>query len=228
MGDIFIAIICTLIEKFTEICPTDRKVIIAWGNVLTPSRQQTTPVPNSMGLIALGKRNSIRGDQISSHQLHRRHKNFYPRPGYFLVLSLPVYCVCVSITCLDSGPVQARITKFGPKIQKKPCLRSLLLCMCVCVGGGGGVDHGLQGQIKLEIQNFPYFELVRTITHHLFKLGSPNLYQRCKTPWMRSLVFWGAIDLDLQGQIWLKSKIFWLHHNWKYIPPYNHQRAMST
>ena len=28
---------------------------------------------------------------------------------------------------------------------------------------------------------------VRTITHQLFKLGSPNLNHRCKTPWLRSL-----------------------------------------
>ena len=44
-------------------------------------------------------------------------------------------------------------------------------------------------------------QLVRTITHQPFKLESPNLDQRCKRPWLRSLLFWGAIDLDLQGQI---------------------------
>ena len=44
-------------------------------------------------------------------------------------------------------------------------------------------------------------ELVRTITHRSFKLGSPYLDQRCKIPWFRSLLFWGMIDLDLQGQI---------------------------
>ena len=44
-------------------------------------------------------------------------------------------------------------------------------------------------------------ELVRTITHHPVKLGSPNLDQRCKTPWFGSLLFLGMIDLDLQGQI---------------------------
>ena len=44
-------------------------------------------------------------------------------------------------------------------------------------------------------------ELLRTITHRLFKLGSPNLDQRCKTHWFRSLLFLGMIDLDLQGQI---------------------------
>ena len=43
--------------------------------------------------------------------------------------------------------------------------------------------------------------LVRAITQHLFKLGSPNLHHRCKRPWLRSLLFLGVIDLDLQGQI---------------------------
>ena len=42
---------------------------------------------------------------------------------------------------------------------------------------------------------------VRAITHHPFELGSPNLDHRCKRPWLRSLLFWGVIDLDLQGQI---------------------------
>ena len=53
------------------------------------------------------------------------------------------------------------------------------LCLCVCI------NH----------------LLVRTITRHLFKLGSPNLVQRSKTPWLRFLLFCGVIDLDLQGQI---------------------------
>ena len=34
--------------------------------------------------------------------------------------------------------------------------------------------------------------LVRAITHHPFKLGSPNLDNRCKRPWLRSLLFWGG------------------------------------
>ena len=32
-------------------------------------------------------------------------------------------------------------------------------------------------------------KFVRAITHHPFKLGSPNLDYRCKTPWLRSLLF---------------------------------------
>ena len=64
------------------------------------------------------------------------------------------------------------------------CLR-LCVCVCVCLSVCLCVNH----------------LLVRTITRDLFKLGSPNLDQRCKRPWLRSLLFWGAIDLDLQGQI---------------------------
>ena len=59
------------------------------------------------------------------------------------------------------------------------------VCVCVCVSVRMCVNH----------------LLVRAITRDLFKLGSPNLDQRCKRPWLRSLLFWGAIDLDLQGQI---------------------------
>ena len=60
-------------------------------------------------------------------------------------------------------------------------------------------------------------ELVRTITHHPFKLGSPNLDQRCKTPWFGSLLFLGMIDLESRpwGSTW-KSNFtsFWAcsHH----------------
>ena len=50
-------------------------------------------------------------------------------------------------------------------------------------------------------------ELVRTITHRSFKLGSPNLDQRHKTPRFRPLTFLGMINLELQGQIQLESQI---------------------
>ena len=44
-------------------------------------------------------------------------------------------------------------------------------------------------------------KFVWRITHHPFKLGSPNMDQSCKIAWLRSMLFWGAIDDDLQGQI---------------------------
>ena len=43
-------------------------------------------------------------------------------------------------------------------------------------------------------------KLVRMITHQPFKLGSPNLDQRCK-----KTLFCGAIDHDLHAKIGLKS-----------------------
>ena len=50
-------------------------------------------------------------------------------------------------------------------------------------------------------------ELVRTITHRSFKLGSPNLDQRCKTPWFGSLYFWGWSTLIFKVKFTLKSKL---------------------
>ena len=65
----------------------------------------------------------------------------------------------------------------------------------------GVIDLDLQGQIQLESRILPHFELVRTITFHSFKLESPNLDHKCILVRLRCLLFWGLIDLDLQGQI---------------------------
>ena len=72
---------------------------------------------------------------------------------------------------------------------KRPWLISLLFW--------GVIDFYLQGQIYHQSQNLPHFELVHAITHHPFKLGPPNLDQRCKVPWLRSRLFWGSIELDM-------------------------------
>ena len=57
------------------------------------------------------------------------------------------------------------------------------------------INVDLEGQIKLQIPNLPHFELVRIIID--LKLESPNLDQRHKTPWLRSLLFWRLINADL-------------------------------
>ena len=66
--------------------------------------------------------------------------------------------------------------------------------------------------------------LRRTVTKvwfctRLFKLWSPNLDQRCKTTWSRSLLFWGAIHLDFQGQFELKNQS---SPHFKYFHSINH------
>ena len=63
---------------------------------------------------------------------------------------------------------------------------SVCVCMCVCVS----VNH----------------QFVRTITCQPLKPQSPKLDQECETPWLRSFLFLGFIDPDLQGQIEPKSK----------------------
>ena len=74
---------------------------------------------------------------------------------------------------------------FGLRILSTAASVGLCVRVCVCI------NH----------------ELVRTITHHSFKLESPNFDQRCKTPWFRSLLFLGMIDVDCQGQIKLENQI---------------------
>ena len=77
----------------------------------------------------------------------------------------------------EMTPVLLPEASFGLRVLSLPAS----VCVCVCVCG----NH----------------LLVRTITCHPFKLESPNLDQKSKTPWLRSLLFWGLIDLELQGQI---------------------------
>ena len=86
---------------------------------------------------------------------------------------------------------------------KRSWLRSLLFW--------GVIDLYLQGQIYLRSQNLAHFEFVRPITHHPFKLGSPNLDQMFKIPWIRSLSFWALIELDMSNLNYFKKPVY-LHH----------------
>ena len=40
-----------------------------------------------------------------------------------------------------------------------------------------------------------------------FKLGTPNLDQRCKIPWLRSLLFWGLIELDMSNLTYFQNPV---------------------
>ena len=123
---------------------------------------------------------------------------FLPEASFGLrVLSLLAsVCVCVclsvcqSLACPrdNSGPVHARIATFGPNMQKT------LVKVPIVLGGNWSWPSRSNLTSKSE---FTQFELVRTITHYPLTLGSPNLDQRWKIAWWRSLLFWVAIDLDL-------------------------------
>ena len=61
----------------------------------------------------------------------------------------------------------------------------VVACVCVCMC------------VRVSVN----YEFVRAITPQPFKLGSPNLDQRCKKLWLSALLFCGMIECDLQGQI---------------------------
>ena len=61
----------------------------------------------------------------------------------------------------------------------------------------GMIDFDLQGQIKLESQILPHFDLVRTITHQPFKLESPNLDRKCILALLISVLILDLIGYEL-------------------------------
>ena len=123
--------------------------------------------------------------------------NFYPRPvlasGYCRCLRVCVY-VCVSVNHEFVRAVTHQPFKLGsPNLDqrcKRPWLRALLFC--------GMIVRDLQGQIELQSQNLPHFELVHAITHHQLKLQFPNMEQKCTLALFRSLPILGLIEIDLQ------------------------------
>ena len=120
--------------------------------------------------------------------------------------------VCAVPTTSSFLAVTKQLYKwYFPSVRPSVCLSHLFtrgqfwpsgivvacVCVCVCVCVCLSVNH----------------QLLRAVTHQPFKLGSPNLDQRCKRPWLRSLLFCGVIDGDLPGQIELESQNlphFWL------------------
>ena len=123
---------------------------------------------------------------------------FYPRPvlafGYCRCLRLSV---CPFVRVCGNHLLVRTIThhpfKLGsPNLDhrcKRPWLRSLLFCRAI--------DLDLQGQIELQSQNLPHFELLRPISHHRLKVGFPDLDPKCISPLLRSLIIWSLNDFEL-------------------------------
>ena len=126
-----------------------------------------------------------------------------------------IFCLSVCLSVCPSVRLSVCPSHFLPKASIGLRVLSLPVSVCVCVRPC--VNH----------------ELVRAITHDPFQLGSPNVGHRCKRPWLRSLLFWEVIDLDLQGQILPQSQNlphFELvcaitHHQFKPGPPNLDQRC---
>ena len=120
-------------------------------------------------------------DQIIRHSLSTRdHIHPLPKPHrYHFKRRRAVYMSPCTLNRANTNYEWIVFTwsQFWPSGNFVACV-----CVCVCLS----VCQSL---------------VVRAITRDLFKLGSPNLVQGRKRPWLRSLLFCGLIDLDLEGQI---------------------------
>ena len=118
--------------------------------------------------------------------------------------------VCQSHACPrdNSRPVQARITKFGTKMQNTLVKVPIVLWN----------DRPWPSRSNLTWES--KFTSFWACPHHnsspiqarIIKFG-PEVQNNS----VKILIVLGAIDLDLEGQIWLKSQIFRFPHYWKYI-----------
>ena len=116
---------------------------------------------------------------------------FLPEASFGLwVLSLPAsvcasvcQSVCQSLACPrdNSGPVQVRITKFGPQVQNN----------LVPIFLWSDRLWSSRSNIRSKSKFTPFWACPQNnsslATPHPFKLGSPNLDQRCKIHGLRSL-----------------------------------------
>ena len=130
---------------------------------------------------------SLPNFDLNHEHLGFSRSNFYPRPvlacGYCRCLRL---CVSVSVPawqslacpCDNLGP-----DKFGLKVQ------NTLAKVPIVFGGQSTVIFKVKFDFKIKFDPILSFKFFNAIIHYPFKLRSPNLDQRCKTTWLRSLLF---------------------------------------
>ena len=92
-----------------------------------------------------------------------------------IVVACMCVCMCVCVRVSVNHEFFRTLThqpfKLGSSNLDQRCKRSWLRALLFC----GMIDCDLQGQIELQSQNLPHFELVHAITHLQLKLQFPNL-----------------------------------------------------
>ena len=137
-------------------------------------------LPTCPEWLRLSRRSRDAAATMLHHSRHRGESA--TKTIKFFVAHTVNYVICNNHTRIDCV-----LLNFTPVITRGQFWPSgiVVACVCLCV--------------------CPYVcvnpQLVRAITCHLFNLESPNLDQKCKTTWLRSLLFLDLIDLELQGQI---------------------------
>ena len=92
--------------------------------------------------------------------------------------------VCASITCtITRHPFKLGLSNLDHRCNK-PWLRSLFF-------KGDWIDYDFQGQIEIQSQIYPIFELT-------IELQFQNLEQKCILALFRPLLILGLIEIDLQ------------------------------
>ena len=124
---------------------------------------------------------------------------FLPEASFGLrVLSLHLsVCLCINHKFVCAIAVQVRITKFGSEVQNTLVKISIFL-------GGDLPWPWPRSNLTLKSKFTPFWAYQCNNCDNSSPIQgrrSPNLDQECKTHWLRSLLFWGLLDLKLQGQI---------------------------
>ena len=111
----------------------------------------------------------------------------------------------------DNGLFDIRYSKLkipeGQENCTKKCIsyKQISKWLSICTGGqfwpSDIVMTCICGSVRGSVCVCINHLLVRMIIHRPFKLELPNLDQKCKTSCLRTLIFWGVINLDLQGKI---------------------------
>ena len=132
--------------------------------------------------------------------------------GYCLRLCV---CPCVCVNPQLVHAITHHPSKLGSPNFDHRCKKTLVKIPIVFFfffffffWGGGDWPWPSRSNFNFKAKIYPHFELVRVITHHLFKLESPNVGQRCKIPWLRSLWFLRLIGLDRSNLTLFKNPIY--------------------
>ena len=116
-------------------------------------------------ILSMGRRVNITVQWRQDMPLDWSFDNFCPRPNW--PSGIVVACVCPSVSpsvrhqvCPrdNPSPVQARITKFGPYVQKHLVMIPIVM---------GVIDLDLQGEIWLEKSNFLVSSLLEIYNHYI-------------------------------------------------------------
>ena len=125
---------------------------------------------------------------------------FFTR-GQFWPSGIVVVCVCLCVRpsvrpCINHELVRVithRPFKLGSPNLDHRCKKTLVKIPIVL---GGDWPWPLRSNLTSKSKFTPFCACPGNNSSPVQKLGSPNLGQRCKIPWLISLLFWGLIGLD--------------------------------